>query len=118
MLWATSKMILGLGVVIVVLFLLVKLLRRTNVVRGDFLADTSVRLITTKPIAPQKYVSLVDIAGDIFALGISEAQITLLTKIENKTFLEKLAARGSNHPETLSFFQRIKSGSLRTSHEK
>ena len=109
MIWAASKMILGLGVVMVFLFLFIRLLKRTNDLRGDLSAE-GVRLITTKAIAPRKYVSLVDIAGEIFALGISEAQITLLTKIENKTFLEKLALRRSNDSEPLSLLQRMKPG--------
>ncbi len=125
MIWAVSKMILGLGIVFVLLFFLMRVLRRTNLVRGDPSSDSGIRLLTTKPIAPQKYISLVEIGGEVLALGISESQITLLTKIENKEFLEKVAARRSIHPEPLSLLQQIskgsrwmKGGSLRISHGK
>ena len=125
MIWAVSKMILGLGVVFILLFFLMRVLKRTPLVTGDSSFDPGIRLLTTKPITPQKYISLVEIAGEVFALGISETQITLLTKIENREFLEKVAARRSIHPEPLSLLQQIskgsrwvKGGSLRISHEK
>jgi len=125
MMWAVSKMILGLGIVFILLFFLMRVLKRTPFVRGDSSSDSGIRLLTTKPITPQKYISLVEIAGEVFALGISETQITLLTKIENREFLEKVAARRSVQPEPVSLLQQIsrgsrwmKGGSLRISHEK
>ena len=125
MIWAVSKMILGLGIVFILLFFLMRVLKRTPFVRGDSSSDSGIRLLTTKPITPQKYISLVEIAGEVFALGISETQITLLTKIENREFLEKVAARRSVQPEPVSLLQQIsrgsrwmKGGSLRISHEK
>ena len=125
MIWAVSKMILGLGVVFILLFFLMRVLKRTPLVTGDSSYDPGIRLLTTKPITPQKYISLVEIAGEVFALGISETQITLLTKIENREFLEKVAARRSVQPEPVSLLQQIsrgsrwmKGGSLRISHEK
>ena len=125
MIWAASKMILGLGIVFVLLFLFMRLLRRTTLAGGDMSSESGIRLLTTKPIAPRKYISLVEIAGEILALGISESQITLLTKIENKEFLEKMVARRSIPTEPLSLLQQIskgsrwmKGGSLRISHGK
>ena len=125
MMWAVSKMILGLGIVFILLFFLMRVLKRTPFVRGDSSSDSGIRLLTTKPITPQKYISLVEIAGEVFALGISETQITLLTKIENREFLEKMVARRSIPTEPLSLLQQISKGSrwmkgmsLRVSHEK
>ncbi len=125
MIWAVSKMILGLGIVFVLLFFLMRVLKRTHLVRGELSLDSGIRLLTTKPIAPHKYISLVEIGGEILALGISESQITLLTKIENKEFLEKMVAQRSIPTEPLSLLQQIskgsrwmKGGSLRISHGK
>ena len=125
MIWAASKMIFGLGVVFLLLFFLMKLLKRTKGVSGGFSSDSEIRLLTTKPIAPQKYISLVDIGGEVFALGISEAQITLLTKIENKEFIERIKAHRSMTRDPSSFLQQLskvskglKGGYLRISHEK
>jgi flagellar biogenesis protein FliO len=125
MIWAASKMILGLGIVFVLLFFLMRVLKRTHLVRGELSLESGIRLLATKPIAPHKYISLVEIGGEILALGISESQITLLTKIENKEFLEKMAAQRSIPTEPLSLLQQIskgsrwmKGGSLRISHGK
>jgi len=93
--------------------------------QGGVVFGFGIRLLTTKPITPQKYISLVEIAGDVFALGISESQITLITKVENREFLEKVAARRSVQSEPPSLLQQISKGSrwmkgmsLRVSHEK
>jgi len=125
MFWAVSKMILGLGIVFILLFFLTRVLKRMPFARGESSSDSGIRLLTTKPITPQKYISLVEIAGDVFALGISESQITLITKVENREFLEKVAARHSVPSEPPSLLQQISKGSrwmkgmsLRVSHEK
>jgi len=44
----------------------------------------------------------VGIGGQILVLGISEAQITLLDKIENQEFVEKIAAQHPAKPEPLT----------------
>jgi flagellar biogenesis protein FliO len=105
MIWAIVKMILALGMVCTVLILLARALRRSGLARGNPPLDSGIRLLTTQLIAPHKYISLVEIDGEVLALGISEAQITLLTKIENKEFLEKIAGKGSKRPDPLSLFQ-------------
>jgi len=102
MIWAAAKMILSLGAVLGVLLLLIWLCKRMAGRRGSFHSDGQVRLLTTKSIAPRKYISLVGIGGQILVLGISEAQITLLDKIENQEFVEKIAAQHPAKPEPLT----------------
>ena len=89
MVGAVAKMILGLGAVLGVLILLIWLCKRMAAGRGRFSAEGQVRLLTSKPIAPRKFVSLVEIGGQVLVLGVSEAQITLLDKIENREFMAK-----------------------------
>jgi flagellar protein FliO/FliZ len=125
MIWAASKMILGLGVCLVLLYLFMRVMRKTSIARGDLPTDSGIRLLATKPIAPQKYVSLVEIGGEVLALGISEAQITLLTKIENRDFVDKLSARGPIPSEPFPLFnpfskrsRGLKGGPFRIAHGK
>lgn len=119
MIWVASKMILGLGVIIVLLFFLARAMKRTNLGRGDGPSESGVRLLLTKSIAPQKYISLVEIAGDVFALGIAEHQISLLTKIENRDFVEKMRACHPTTSEPLSILQHLsKGGFLKGAHGK
>jgi flagellar protein FliO/FliZ len=125
LIWATSKMILGLGVVFILFFFLMRFLKRANAAGAGLSSDSEIRLLTTKPIAPQKFISLVEIGGEVLALGVSEAQITFLTKIENKEFIEKVTARHSITSDPSSFLQQLsrvprslKGGHLRISHGK
>jgi flagellar biogenesis protein FliO len=97
-------MILALGMVCTVLIFLARMLRRTRVGKGSFPFDSGIRVLTTQVIAPQKYISLVEIGGEILALGICEAQITLLTKIENKEWVERMVGKSAARPVPFSVF--------------
>jgi flagellar biogenesis protein FliO len=112
--WPMVKMILALGGMCAVLLFLVRRLKRNGGVRKDLLSNSGIRVLSTQPIAPQKYISLVEIGGEVLALGVSEAQITLLTKIENQEFVEKMTAYGPGRPEAFSFLQCLQGLSLRS----
>ena len=128
MIWAMMKMILALGIVCTLLFFLVRVLKRSGVGKGNFSLDSGIKVLTTQLIAPQKYISLVEIGGEVLALGVSEAQITFLTKIENKEFLQKIMDRRSERFEPFSLSRYFlnsplkskgpKIGLLRRSHGK
>lgn len=105
MIWAILKMILALGMVCGLLFFMVRLLKRNGGTKRDVAFDHGIRLLGTQSIAPQKYVSLVEIGGEVLALGISETQVTLLTKIENKAFVERLMENAANRVEPLSLLR-------------
>jgi flagellar biosynthetic protein FliO len=102
MIWAAAKMILGLGSVLAILLLLIWLCKRAAPGKGSFPGEGQVRLLTSKPIAPRKFVSLVEIGGQVLVLGVSEAQITLLDKIENREFMAKTDTQHPLKSEPLS----------------
>lgn len=104
MTWAILKMFLALGVVCTVLFLTVRLLKRTGVKR-EWPPDSGIRLLATQSIAPRQYISLVEIGGEVLALGVSESQITFLTKIENKEFVGKITGDRGAGTEPLSLLR-------------
>ncbi len=93
MTWAIIKMILVFASLLAVLFLFARLIKRGRGVNGGASNDSDIRVLATHCLAPQKYLSLVDVGGEVLALGISESNITLLTRIENREFLEKLSNR-------------------------
>ena len=107
MIWATVKMILALGTVLAVLFLLVRLCKRTGIGTADSRRDNWIRLLTTRPIAPHKYISLVEIGEEVLVLGIAESQITLLDKIADRRMAEKIAASRFARPESLSWLENM-----------
>jgi flagellar protein FliO/FliZ len=104
MVWAVAKMILGLGAVLGVLLLLIYLSKRAAAGKGRLSAEGQVRLLTSKPIAPRKFVSLVEIGGQVLVLGVSEAQITLLDKIENREFMAKTETQQALQSEPSSIW--------------
>jgi flagellar biosynthetic protein FliO len=109
MVWTTVKMILALGAILGLLWALTRLVRRQG---GRLMpaSGTGIRIIASQPIGPQKFISLVEIGGDLFAIAVSESRISLLTKVENRAFLEKTADRAGIRPEPISalhsFFNR------------
>jgi flagellar biogenesis protein FliO len=104
MIWAIIKMVLALGIVCSALFFLTRLLKRNGLSKRILPLDSEIRLLTTQLIAPRKYISLVEIGGEVLALGISETQITFLTKIENKEFVQRLVDTRSNRPAPFFLF--------------
>ncbi len=89
MFWAAVKMILALGGVLVLLFFLVRLFKRWEWGSGISGPDGGIRVLSSKLIAPQKHISLVEIAGEILALGVTPQQITFLAKIENQEMVKR-----------------------------
>lgn len=102
MIWAVAKMVLGLGAVLAILLLLIWLCKRMGAGKGSFSSEGQVRLLTSKAIAPRKFVCVVEIGGQVLVLGVSEAQITLLDKIENREFMAKTETQRSLKSEPLS----------------
>ena len=101
MIWAALKMALALGIIIAFLIFLVRMFKRWEGGRRGAGSDTGIRVLTSKLIAPQKYVSLVEIGGEVLALGVSAQQITFLTKIENKEMVKKSPADPAFKPEAI-----------------
>ncbi|HSR10249.1 MAG TPA: flagellar biosynthetic protein FliO [Thermodesulfobacteriota bacterium] len=110
MIWATVKMILGLGSVILLLVFLSSALRRWGAGKSAAAGDCGIRLLTSKMIAPQKFVSVVEIAGEVLALGVSAQQVTFLTKIQNGESLKKHLAGSAFRPEPISWLKSLMSG--------
>lgn len=109
MTWAIFKMILVLGAILGFLLLLSRLLRVRQGRFGGSGPHPEVRILTTQCLAPQKYLSLVEIGGEVLALGISDAAITLLTKIENRELIERLATPDLKKDQSLSVVPSLQS---------
>jgi len=105
MIWAALKMALALGGVLTLLIFLARFLKRWEGGNRMTGSDTGIRVLTSKLIAPQKYVSLVEIGGEVLALGISAQQITFLTKIENQELVKRSLSPPGLKPETLSWLK-------------
>jgi flagellar biogenesis protein FliO len=105
MIWAALKMALALGIVMTFLIFLVRMFKRWEGGRSGAGSDAGIRVLTSKLIAPQKYVSLVEIGGEVLALGVSAQHITFLTKIENKEMVKKNLSNPAFGPEAISWLK-------------
>lgn len=90
MTWTIFKMMFVLGMICAALVLVSRVLRKNRTLAGDAGNHSGIRVLSTQCLAPQKYISLVDVGGEVLAVGISETQITLLTKVENREFIERM----------------------------
>lgn len=84
MLWVIIKMFLALSLLGGLLFLAIKLFRGISLQHQNGTSPGGIRVLTNKLIAPQRYITLVEIGEEIFALGISPQHISFLTKIDHK----------------------------------
>jgi flagellar biogenesis protein FliO len=114
---AAIKMIGAMAIGLAILYFAVRFAKQVGLGRGPGSADVGIRVLTSKAIAPQKYVSLVEIGGEVLALGISPQQVTFLTRIENKEKIKEILPGSPVKPEPLSWFRvwpmgnkRIKNG--------
>ena len=67
--WAIVKMTLALGMMCVVLFFLVRVMKRNGGSKGGISSDSGIKMLTTQLIAPHKYISLVEIGDEVFVWG-------------------------------------------------
>jgi flagellar protein FliO/FliZ len=106
--WAILKMILFLGTILLVFFLLARFLRKNRMMTGGSPGDSGIRVLATQYLGPQKYISIVEMGGEVMAIGVSEVQITFLTKIDNREFIERMLNRTASKQEgsfPLHYFQ-------------
>ena len=71
--------------------------------------DQWIKVIATRYIAPKKMVVLVEVAGEILALGLSGDQITMLTKVANDQMIHHLKESQQNKAAGSPFYQQFKS---------
>ena len=97
---AAGKALGALAVVLGMLMLLVAALKKLGLSGQSPQGEGLIKVLETRMLAPKKFVAVLDIAGQIMAVGISEQQITLLTKLEPD---EKLQALAQKRPSSSRF---------------
>jgi flagellar biogenesis protein FliO len=110
MMGTVLKMMLFMGSLMLILYFGVCLFKRLYGAKRNMLADGGIKILSSKLIAPQKYVSLIEIAGEVLALGVTPQQVTFLTKIENK---ERLIGHLPASSAQVEIFSGLKSWFLR-----
>ena len=68
-----------------------------------------VKLISVTPIAPKKMIGVVEVAGELLVVGLTEQQITLLTKVTNEQMIDHLKKHQTGGSSDIPFYQQFKS---------
>jgi flagellar biosynthetic protein FliO len=82
-----SSLALVLGVMFLVFYLFKKFVLKNGLMSGN---TQAIKVLGTGVLGPRKSVSLVEVAGEILVLGISNDNISLLSKIEEEEKIEEL----------------------------
>lgn len=69
-----------------------------------------IQIIATQPLAPNKYIHLIEIGNKLLVLGVSEHNINLLTEIVDKEVIDFIKTQASSQEDKipLSFIQHLK----------
>lgn len=103
---AAAKALGALAVVLGLLALLAAAIKKLGLSGQTPQGEGLIKVLETRMLAPKKYVAVLDIAGQAMAVGISEQQITLLTKLEPDERLQALAAKRPSSSRFASLLSR------------
>ncbi len=62
-------------------FIFIYFRKRSKKVLGS---DSIISVLATTPVAPNRYISIVEIVGEMYLIAVADHSITLLSKIEDK----------------------------------
>jgi len=67
------------------------------------------KVIATAPLAPKKMISLVEIAGEVVVLGLTEHHITMLTKVAHEDVIHRIKNYQGKGIHNSPFYEQLKS---------
>ncbi len=100
------KMFAALGVVLGGLFVVYYFTRRMSRFDSSGAKEKWIRVLANKFIGVKKNICVVEVPGSILILGVTNDQITLLTKIDDDAVLEKIR-NDKPHPTAPSFAEHL-----------
>lgn len=96
---AVVKALAALAVVLGLIMLTTRLLKRLGWGADRPGGGSLIRMVETRMIAPKKYVAILQVAGELIVVGVTDQQINLLAKLDHSDSLqEELAGRQSGAP--------------------
>ncbi len=86
--WAILKMVFALGIVLGLLFLTLYFVRRLKDIHQKAHGTNLIKVLATRGIAPKKYISMIEVGGEIMVLGMSDNSVSLLTKMDRAQVIQ------------------------------
>lgn len=87
---AMIKMFFALIMVIGLILLALHGAKRLKVLQERTTGANIIKVLATKVLAPRKYVSVIEVGGEIVVVGMSESSINVLTKMEKQKIIEDI----------------------------
>lgn len=94
------KMIFALAMVLGLFFLALHGARKLRALQEKACGSNLIKILATKGIAPKKYVSVIEVGGEIIVLGMSEGSVSLLTKMDRAQILPSSGGPGEDKNES------------------
>ncbi|MGQ9615730.1 MAG: FliO/MopB family protein [Spirochaetota bacterium] len=92
-----------LGVIIVGIYLLFRLLLKN---KNKIVTDSEIiKVLATYPLAANRVIQIVDIAGQVLILGVSDANINLITEISDKEVIDRIKLMSSKESKITTSFK-------------
>jgi len=92
-----------LAVIIIVIYILFRfLLKRDKKIIAD---NDIIKVISTYPLASNKKIQIIDIAGKLLVLGVTESNINLITDVEDKEIIDKIKLLSSKETKSHQGFK-------------
>ena len=85
------KVVGALILVLGLMLLSVQLMRKFGMGNRQLSHGPLIKVLDTRMIAPKKHVAVLDVAGEFIAVGITDQQVNLLTKLMDNTQLSEAA---------------------------
>jgi flagellar biosynthetic protein FliO len=92
-----------LGAIIVGLYLLFKFLVKN---KSKIVTNSEViKVLATYPLASNRMIQVVDIAGQVLVLGVSDSNINLITEVEDKEVVDRIKLLSSKETQGTGSFK-------------
>lgn len=92
-----------LGVIIVGIYLLFRLLLKN---KNKIVTDSEIiKVLATYPLAANRVIQVVDIAGQVLILGVSDSSINLITEINDKEVIDRIKLMSSQESRAATSFR-------------
>lgn len=110
------KMLSALGIVLGGMFVLFYFMKRY--LKRDSIGSTEklIKVLASSYVGIKKSIALVEVPGAVLVVGITNDNISLLSKIEDKDILDKFRATGVDQTST-SFSDQLQKLSSRFKHQ-
>lgn len=106
--WLVVKTIFILGFIVGIFYIFLKYVTKKAGI--NVLGTDAIQVLSMVPIGQNKFLQIIDIAGKVLVLGVSDNSISLITEISDKSEIDRIrilssrtgAARGKGFQDTLA----------------